>query len=391
MDAKIKQWILLARKISKFLLTPRQILTDQVITEWIRNEKRSGKILHDLSQPAYYAHQAARRKELDKKYDWSDFIHTQKRKIYRRNILFIGYAASLVLFLTVGTYMFSEKKQQTGIDVTIQPNLLPGSMKAYLTLGNGREIALEKQFTFTEKDGTLIQTNDTGVLFYEKMAKPDTNPQFHILRTPRGAEYHLILADGTDVWINSESELTYPAQFTGKNREVALKGEAYFEIARDQEHPFYVNSSNLQVHATGTAFNVMAYDDDDLLKITLIEGSVNIEENTQVISALSPHWQFALNKTDGTYQITQVDPRTATAWKDGSFFFDNEPLSSIIRKLSRWYSIVIQCSKPQLNQYQFSGEIRKYENVCKVLDMLKMTNEITYTVEENQIIIYPVE
>lgn len=388
MDSKIKEWIKLARKLSKYLLRQTDGSIHQEIQEWEKQDARRRKLLKTLSHPSFYAQQAAKRKVLDEKFTWDNFVRAQKKKVNQRRIRFVRYAASVMLLLAVGCgVLFYYLPQKETPVAAVCPHLTPGSMKASLILDDGKEVILNTRLTLTEKDGTIIQNDESGELAYQKGNQEHTAQQYHTLRVPRGGEYRLVLADGTRVWVNSESELSFPTRFLGNKREVSLKGEAYFEIAHNTTQPFFVNSNQFQVHATGTAFNVMAYQDEPELKVILVEGGVDIEENQKVITKLTPNQQFALNKINGQYKVSSVDPRTATAWKNGSFFFDNEMLSSIIRKLARWYDVDILCDKPEIEHYKFSGEIRKYEDALQVLNMLKLTNEIAYTIQEDKKII----
>ena len=185
--------------------------------------------------------------------------------------------------------------------------------------------------------------------------------------------------------------MIFPVRFPGNKREVILEGEAYFEVAHDTTRPFYVKACGIDIRATGTAFNVMAYGNEPECKVTLVEGGVNIEKNEFLISQLTPRIQFCIDLKTQEYKTCEVDLRVSIAWKDGIFFFEQESFRSIIAKLSRWYDITIVCNTPDLYDYRFSGEIRKYENVLKVLDMLKLTNEITYSLQaDRSIMIYKV-
>lgn len=380
MDSKIKEWIEMARKISKYLLNQTDLSSRREIEEWGESGEREKETFNELKRAEYYIRKSIWKKQINEKYSYDEFITSRKSRILRKRWKIAGYAASILLVLATGMtvwfYPYSPKEQMT----VFIPHLTPGSMKASLVLGNGKEIALNSSIRLTEKDGTIIENDTSGELTYQSRKGNDTIMQYNTLRVPRGGEYRLILPDGSKVWVNSESELVFPTQFSSDKREVFLTGEAYFEIARNREQPFYVHSYQMQIHATGTAFNVKAYKNEPDFKVTLIEGGVDIEANQQVISSLTPNLQFLMNKEKGSYEVLAVDPRTATDWKNGIFFFDEEPLSSIIRRLSRWYQIDIQCNKPEINQYRFSGEIRKYEEATRVLDVLKLTNEITYTI-----------
>lgn len=391
METTIKDWIRIAQKISQHLLQKEGTSTNEDVRKWQQEKTSHRKILNELSKPGFYARHAKRREDFEEKYNWDHFIASQQRKALHRRLQIIGYAASVIVLLSVGvifrTYIHEESKS-TIVAVPLPFN--PGSMKALLILGDGKKIALNDSLTIKEKDGTIIQNSETGGLAYEIGNPTDSSLQYNTLCVPRGGEYRLTLPDGTRVWVNSESELRFPTRFTESKREVFLKGEAYFEIAHNENQPFYVESQDIKVCATGTAFNVTAYKDEQDIKVTLVEGGVNIEKEEKIISKLKPNEQFTQKSGEDKFRVITVDPRVGTAWKNGSFFFADESLESIIRKLSRWYNINIQCSKAELYQYKFSGEVRKYENAFKVLDMLKLTNEITYTIQSDQeIMIHP--
>lgn len=383
MDTNIKEWIGLARKLTEYLLSSPDEKNHQEAEDWCKQSARHKNLLQYLSDPRTYTERIKQQEKIQEKYSYDEFVHAYKQQRRMKRLRWTGYAASVIFLLTVGGIGWWQYQKPVQIVATISPEFTPGSAKASLILENGQEIPLDNSLVITEEDGTLIQNNEQGELAYRNTSEKKFSDHYNTLRIPRGGEYRLTLADGTRVWLNSESELTYPTQFNGSKREVILKGEAYFEIASNKQQPFYVKSHNIQVHATGTAFNVMAYEDETTLQVTLTEGGVNIEQENTVLSHLTPDMQFAMNKENGQYLIKNVDPRIATAWKNGIFFFDNEPLSSIIRKLSRWYEADIECKTPELYQYKFSGEIRKYENISRVLDMLSLTNEITYTIDPN--------
>lgn len=382
MDSKIKAWIKFARKLSRYLLHDTSSSEEQEVKQWL---SKHPQVFQDLNRLSYFAEQGEQRKKLLNKYNWEEFIASRQRKRQIKRLQFFRYAASVIVLLTVGIsiWLFNPSQSETPY-ISIASQINPGSTKASLILQDGQEISLDNQLTLTEKDGTVIQNSKSEGLAYRTNISQDSILQYNTLRVPRGGEYRLTLSDGTKVWINSESELLFPIRFTGDKREVFLKGEAYFEIAHNKQRPFYVNSNQLQVHATGTAFDVISYQDDPELKVILVEGGVNIEKKLNILTSLLPNQQFALNKDNGQFVVTTVDPRSATAWKNGNFFFNDEPLSSIICKLARWYNIEIECVHPEIQTYKFSGEIRKYEDAAQVLNMLKLTNEINYTIESDK-------
>jgi len=203
------------------------------------------------------------------------------------------YAAAAAVFifgiLGYGIYFFqidgNSEKETLAIESAVKHDGMPGSSKAELTLGDGNVISLDSAgvMQLTEADGTQIEKK-RGNLIYASAEKEDDKILFNTLSTPRGGEYHVVLQDGTHVWLNSASSLKFPTSFKGKDRTVFLKGEAYFEVAQNNEFPFLVKLENdLTVKVLGTHFNIMAYGDEEEVKTTLVEGKVSVISERQTV------------------------------------------------------------------------------------------------------------
>lgn len=374
MESKIIQWLRNARKIARHLLDVRE---EDVPAEL--------DAFPELSTPEYYIRKAAQKEALDRKYGWDAFVASQRRARARRRMRIAGYAASAAVLVTAGTMLYLRLSDASPTPVTAE--LDPGTPRATLITGQGEEIVLTGYYVGTATgDGTVITTPEEGRLAYEATGAESDEPLRHTLRTPRGGEYSLELPDGTRIWLNSETELSYTVGTHSDTREVTLSGEAYFEVAHDPSRPFFVNSTTIKVHATGTAFNVSAYADEPEVHVTLVEGGVNIEDQTQVLASLTPNEQFSMDTASGKYSVRTVNPEVANAWKDGYFYFDDEPLGSIIRKLQRWYDVKIETSVPGLSDYRFSGRTKKYDSANNVLYMLELTREIQYEILDDSTI-----
>ena len=328
-----------------------------------------------------------------------DFIVAQPRTQIKKRRMWprIAAAASIILCLSIGGYFIIHKKepQQTAQNKPVKNDLLPGGNKAYLTISNGKRIALTgaSNGQIAQQAGVTITKTTDGQLVYQTLAQlpPPTSREleYNTIETPKGGQYQVILPDGSRVWLNAASSLRYPVQFSTNERKVELNGEAYFEVTHDPAKPFRVASTNQVVEVLGTHFNISSYTDEQATLTTLLEGSVKINNNT----ILTPGEQAKLAKT-GAVIVKAVDTEEAIAWKKGYFTFSNESLESIMRKVCRWYNTDVIFKNESLKQITFSGTISKMDKVSKVLRRLELTNEVAFKVENNQIIasaaIYPI-
>jgi len=205
----------------------------------------------------------------------------------------------------------------------------------------------------------------------------------------RGEEYHLVLSDGTRVWLNSETKLKYPTQFASNIREVELEGEAYFEVTKNPKAPFIVKTGQMDVKVLGTSFNISAYEDEETVQATLVEGKVKVTphygESSNII--LSPNDQAVFTKSNNEITVREVDASMYSSWKEGVFAFDEEPLDEIMRKLARWYDIKVFFQDSEARKSQFSGKLPRFED-CKVLfEMMEKTTTVQFTIKDNQHVI----
>lgn len=266
-------------------------------------------------------------------------------------------------------------------------NIKPGGNKAILTLQDGSTIVLDDA-----KDGTLARQGNTriiklasgGVVYDENSAHPN-KVLYNTMTTPRGGQYKLTLPDGSEVWLNSASSITYPTAFVGKERKVTITGEAYFEVAKDKTKPFFVQSGNQKIEVLGTHFNVMAYADEQVMKTTLLEGSVKITVHNNT-SILKPGEQAILGK-EGVIEIMPAVIDEAIAWKNGYFRFNRVDIKYIMRQLSRWYDVDV-IYEGEMPTDEFVGRIGRSENITQVLRLLELEH-VHFKIEGKKIIVLP--
>lgn len=317
-------------------------------------------------------------------------------KLYRR--IFYWSSVAALLLLAAGTLVWHFRKQgaHSTIAVSVLHDALPGKSGAVLTLADGRQVVLD-----SAGNGVIATQNGTKVLLkggqlaYDATGKTTTATVYNTMTTPKGKQYQVILPDGTKVWLNADSRLTYPTAFAGSERKVSITGEAYFEVTHNAKMPFKVTANgNTEVEVLGTHFNINAYNDETNIKTTLLEGSVKVSATNH--SSLTPGLSLVLKpgqqadrKPDGVLRIVDnVDVEQAVAWKNGLFSFRDADIETVMRQLARWYNVEVRY-EGNLPKRDFNGEMGKTLTLDQVLKGLSKTR-VHYRIENgNQLIILP--
>jgi ferric-dicitrate binding protein FerR (iron transport regulator) len=301
----------------------------------------------------------------------------------------IAAATTLVAVSLTGLFFWNTRKSQqaapTGLPVAMSNNdLLPGGNKATLLLGDGSMVNLgaAKNGVIRKVAGTLIDKQD-GQLRYNVSAA-HLAPEMNTMQTPRGGQYQVILPDGTKVWLNAASSLTYPTAFAGVDRAVRLNGEAYFEVADNKDKPFKVMVGNMQVNVLGTHFNVMAYEDENAIKTTLLEGAVKVT-NGGASHLLKPGQEGRLDRSSDAFRLLEVDADEAVAWKNGVFQFGGASIETVMREIVRWYDVDVEY-QGRTNEH-FRGTISRSVNASEVFKMLELTGAVHFTIDKKKIIV----
>lgn len=304
---------------------------------------------------------------------------TPQKAVVNWSIRIAITAAAVIAIISVGTYFF---KTELPLPPTYANDINPGGNKATLTFTSGQTIPLDSSKTgiligndLKYNDNTLLNSTSKRSLPY---SREDGEVQTITASTPTGGTYQLTLADGTKVWLNAASSLTFPSNFRSQKRQVKLSGEAYFEVAKNRKQPFIVTSTGQEITVLGTHFNVSAYSDENYTKTTLLEGSVKV--NTAI---LKPSQQSTLSSSG--IQVAQVNPALAIAWKNGEFMFRNEPLENIMQKIARWYNAEIHYQNNQVRNRQFGGSVSRFGKVSEVLCMLELTGKVHFKIEGRRI------
>jgi transmembrane sensor len=305
-------------------------------------------------------------------------------------------AAVLILFGTgMGFYLYTQKDNSLEQASVFKNDILPGINNAVLTLANGRRINLTNAADgkIAGGPGITITKTKTGELIYTIMNRKHDAlaPEYNTLSTAKGEQYHVILQDGSSVWLNAASSIKFPSSFSGlSKREVTLSGEAYFEVAKvmikddasgkaESHMPFIVHTENQKVTVLGTHFNINSYPDESITKTTLLEGSVMINDHT----LLKPN-EAASNWGAGI-SIAKVDTEDAIDWKNGDFVFKETDFKSAMRKISRWYNAEVVYDSSVPADIELGGWISRKNNLSAVLKWIESTNNVHFKVEGRRI------
>ncbi|SDP99891.1 FecR family protein [Mucilaginibacter sp. OK268] len=316
-----------------------------------------------------------------------------EKKFKHRVLRWVKLAAAVLLFILPGIYFLKTNKPKpaalTAITKPKQIDVQPGGNKAILTLGDGSQIVLDsaRNGLLAHQGNTKVVKSANGHIAYNTTATSNAAPIYNTMTTPRGGKYDLQLADGTKVWLNASSSISYPITFTGAERRVTITGEAYFEVAKNKAMPFKINvNGQEEVQVLGTHFNIMAYNDEASVKTTLLEGSVKIIKN-KMTGMLKPGQQAQLS-TDGKLSITDdADINAVMAWKNGQTFFVNEDIKTIMRRVSRWYDIDVEYQGDMPGRL-FTGGISRESNLSVLLKVLEL-NKIHFKMTGKKLIVSP--
>ena len=301
-----------------------------------------------------------------------------------------GYAAAIFVLCVVGIGIWMNEREEVGVTEIAQTTIEPGKAKALLILGDGREIELSNQNVnkVLEESGIVV-VNDSSRIEYNRNAGGGDKEVMNKIIVPTGGEYNLILSDGTWVYLNAESVITYPQKFVGEKREVTLEGEAYFQVTASKERPFVVKTKDMDVLVTGTEFNVKAYPDESNVQTTLLRGKVavfaGIDKKEKI--EIKPNQQAEWSRENVKLQVREVDPDLFVAWKNGHFIFRQDRLENIMKTLARWYDMEVVYLDESIKNMAFAGKLDRSEDITPILNVLRATDKLTVEVNGKRIVL----
>jgi transmembrane sensor len=393
---KLYSFLKIAAIITKEKTGDLSVSESNELYQWLHENGSNRAIYHKLSNDKALANELTELQKFDtgKAYRKVEKLIAADKKQVRsfkwiRN--YLKYAAAVMFIAISGYYIFSGIHKPVEAEIR-QTTIVPGKQKAILITSNNQQILLDSSSIsqiITSETAKIVQNGSS--LNYSKNDSVDYSEHdiaYNTLITPQGGEYTLVLSDGTEVMLNADSKLTYPVVFTGKSRQVVLQGEAFFKVAKSQETPFVVLANELIVNVYGTKFNVSAYNNENQIQTTLIEGSVGISvTNTPAATdkKIVPGQQFTYYKNNGITETKEVDTGQYIAWTKGMFIFENEPIENILKVLSRWYAFNYEFQDHILKNQRFTFNLDKYDDIMKILNMIAASSNLKFTSDENLI------
>jgi len=286
-------------------------------------------------------------------------------------------AAAMVLLFSTSVLIFRNYQVHGSYTLLAPDDLEPGGSRAILTLANGKQIVLDTagKGEIADEAGITVTKTKEGQLVYTVAdnSNEDGLISNNTISTPKGGNYQVILPDGSNVTLNAASSLTFPTSFKGTERSVILDGEAYFEVTKNALMPFRVKAGQQVVEVLGTHFDISAYQDEPIMKTTLLEGSVKVKYSN-ASETIKPGQQTVIQLTgDKTIQVRNANLEKEIAWKNGIFSFENDDLKSIMRQISRWYdaSVIYEGDFPD---DKFIGGISRNSKLSEVSKILELNN-----------------
>ncbi len=372
-----------------------EILAEEEKTEleaWLKESPANQALYDRICNLPNYRTWKEERERIDVREGWEHLrlaIRREEKRVLRLRLM--RYAAMFLLpILAIGGILYFLSQRESSTLVAGQATeIRPGERKAVLVLNDGKSIVLDSpdSLVLREKDGTVIQKGAGQLNYSPSSPKATQFPIFNTIRIPRGGEYHLVLSDGSHVYLNSESQFTYPVHFSETAREVELSGEAYFEVEK-AGIPFIVHTKDMGIEVLGTSFNINAYDNTGEIVATLVEGSIKVDARDRMAGSrvLYPDEQAVLNMARRSIEVKKVDVNLYTAWRKGELIFFDMRLEDIMTILTRWYSADVFYMNPSVKELRFSGCLNRYENINQILDIIASTEKVAIEINKTTIL-----
>lgn len=356
------------------------------LAEDVRNEKLFQKIAHQDFEKNFEKY-----RKIDINRGFEKFKKTRKRSSTISLRQWLSLAASVVFVIGLATYfLFNIDKEP---QITQQQQIEVGSSKAILILSDGsvRNLESMEQEEYLGADGTKLESDGKEIRYSRAeqttTAHPEAKEEYNTLKIPVGGEYILTMSDGTKVWLNSQTTLRYPISFIGKQRNIYLEGEAYFEVAKNTNSPFNViTAEEVKVEVLGTSFNVRAYKDEEQIETVLEEGKVRMTKDAESV-ILNPGTMAVYKEESGELSTKTVNTELFTAWRNGNYVFEDTNIDDILKTLSRWYGIEISYADAEAKSLVFSGSFKKYNKIDNVLKAMEASGSIAFDIQGNKIIV----
>lgn len=307
-----------------------------------------------------------------------------------------GWVAAACLVISIGSMFYfypsnsSKEEIITGFEIVKNDKLFPQNDKVAINEnGDNKKGILAEKLTdgILKEDHVELKSINDHIGYLGNAMSNIEVVKYSTIKTPKGDQYEIRLPDGTIAILNASSKLKYPSRFIGKERRVEIEGEVYFEVAKNENVPFIVESNWQAIKVLGTTFNISAYPDDDEVKTSLLEGSVSIQEKgVDHVVVLVPGQQAKLNKKSGSLNVKEISIQNMAMWRTGRFDFDQESIGSIMNQIARWYNVEIQYEGEKIESL-FSGSVSRYQNMDEVLKTLELTGKVKFKRNGTKIIV----
>jgi transmembrane sensor len=370
-----------------------QSITDeeeQLLEQWLK-ERADHRRYMDRAKHFFTNGSDFPKSNNDTEMAWNK-VESKVRKKHRFSLGWVASlsAAAMILFLIIHTFVSPTTTEKKSSAPKIASLVMPGSNQAVLTLDDGTVHNLSGTNNLVLKEGNYeIKSERSKLQYTAKEGEKSKVIKYNTLSIPRGGEFFLQLADGTKVWLNSETVLRYPVQFAENERKVELIGEAFFEVTKNGKAPFFVESGEQTVKVLGTEFNISSYKESPAIYTTLVLGSVEILINNkpEIRQTLKPSEQSSITKADGSFSKSNVNTYEYVAWKEGRFVFQDQNLEVIMNTLMKWYNVEVVFAREDLRHLRFTGDLPRYSQLGEVLNKIQKTNEVKFIIDNRKVTI----
>jgi transmembrane sensor len=298
----------------------------------------------------------------------------------------LSYAAVILLPLAIGFLILNQVPEYEAGLAEVQ-SIQAGGSNAVIYFSNGEIVDLKNDTSslFRSQENLLVERDSNRLRIHDDELNASKAAKMNRIVTPIGGEYQVELPDGTKVWLNADSYLEFPSKFANNERRVFAKGELYFDVAHNKEWPFIVETKGMSLKVLGTEFNVRAYEDEEKIVSTLVEGSVLVSNSLGEKIKLSPGYQVAINQSDHAMIDAKANIEAVTAWKNGRFIFNDRRIENIMYDLTKWYDVKVFFGNSSVKDVRFSVDVPRYGKIEDILKLIQGTGEANFTVNGNTI------
>ncbi|WP_439181897.1 FecR family protein [Carboxylicivirga taeanensis] len=372
--------------IAKYLFKELTSAEEECLNDW-RQTPSNNELFHYLIDKDRLSTQMQVYEQSNRKRTWEKVESAIGRRMRLRKL--VSYAAAIVMpFIVFGLIYILQRNVESARLAHSEQVVQPGTFGATLHLHGGEVLHLSDDTTQQIKlnEELLLSQKNNQVSFINREVNIGQS-QLNKIITGRGHEYQLILPDGTYVYLNACSQIEFPTSFAHDKRVVRVSGELFFEVNKSSEWPFIIESDNAELMVTGTAFNFRAYADEEETTTTLVEGKVSVKSNSGESMNLSPGFSSIINHQTALIEEQEIDVETATAWKDGRFYYDNQSIRRIMNDLSRWYKIDVFFGNNSIQDKRFSINLPRYKDIEELLTLLEKTEQVKFAIDGNTILV----